>query len=300
MYGVTNASGGTRDTNIDEALMWQNAVAFATRGNGPLAVGLSNVLRKSDNAEIGKRSAEIISFFADRGIDPNTTLRDVWKRSFGRTATLFAAAFVVPAAALALAVVPIGGISYPPTMDSSSTQDADSILDNAFGPSAEQASAPVAEKEQTSPPESTCDTVPSNGEVLVDHRGAISSGHQVEIDNGTSGDAIIKVRNLANDQALASFFVSRGQSATLKGIPDGEYKVQYAVGDKLAANCRTFVSDGSASASEFPDSETLQTRYEEELDGTRIIHSRLGYTLYSVPDGNVHPSDISLAAFNKP
>ena len=304
MHGVTNATGGTREIEVDERLMWQNALAFATRAQGPLAVGLSNILRKSDNPEIAQNSAAIIQFFVVRGIDPATTLTDVWKRSFLRTVALLSIAFAVPASALAYAFIPFSlSFSKEQTSGSSaaSTEDAWNDLMGASGNSALQNDSAVATTPEVSPaPVQTCDAPPSNGEVLVDHREGASSGHQIEIDNGSSGDAIIKVRDAITDKSLASFFVTRGQSASLKSIPDGEYKVQYAIGDKLAADCRTFIDDGSASASEFPGSDRLETRYEEVLDGTRISRSRLSYTLYSVPYGNVQPSTIDMDQFNKP
>lgn len=301
MHGVTNATGGTREPEIDEALMWQNALAFAMRGEGSLAVGLSNILRKSDNVEIGRKSADIIGFFADQGIDPTTTLNDVWKRSFLKTTALLATAFLVPAAALAFVAVPSKGFF------SSQPSDAEpDLLSEVFGPDAQLPASETSTQggeaplKPAPPPEQTCDVPPANGELLVDNRSNAGSGHQLEIDNGTSGDAIIKVRSAGSDRTLASFFVSRGRSATLKNIPDGAYSVQYANGDKLAANCRTFINDGTASASEFPGPETLETRYEETLEGTRVARSRLSYTLYSVPGGNVHPSDINMDEFNKP
>lgn len=308
MHGVTNASGGTRQREVDEALMWQNAVAFATRGEGALAVGLSNVLRKSDDAEIGQKSVEIIRFFANQGIDPTTTLKDVWNRSFLRTTALFVTAFAVPIAALTLILLPseLGLTKVSSAFGSDGTTDG--LFDETFGPVPDQASivtaqAPaVSEPEVSSAhePELVCEAPPSNGELLVDRRAAAGSGHKLDIDNGTAGDAIIKVRSMSDDAVLASFFVSRGESATLENIPDGEYKIQYAIGDKLAVDCRTFIDDGNTSANEFPGVESLVTRYEERFDGTTVIRGHLSYTLYSVPGGNVRPSGIRMDEFNKP
>lgn len=302
MYGVSNSTGGTREAEIDEALLHQNALAFAMRGDGPLAVGLSNILRKSDNADMAQISAEIIQFFSARGVDPATTLKDVWKRSFLRTAALFLTAFAVPAAAAAFGFASIGS-SPRAAAESSPTSSVDAEFNEAFGPTAEaSASVPKSEASQLEAPlaEPPCEALPTNGEVLVDHRTGGGPGHKLEIDNGTRGDAIIKIRNASSNRALATFFVERGQAASLNNIPDGEYRVQYAVGDKLASDCRSFVNDGSSSASEFPGSESLQTRYEDDLEGTRIIRSRLSYTLYSVPNGNVRPSSIDMSDFNRP
>ena len=101
-------------------------------------------------------------------------------------------------------------------------------------------------------------------------------------------------------RTLASFFVVRGQTAMLIRIPDGIYTVQYAIGDKLTKNCRSFIKDGSESANVFPGQDTFMTRYEDDLDGTTVIHQHLTYTLYPVPGGSVHPNSLNMDEFDKP
>lgn len=294
-HGFRNAVGGTRHEAVDDALLWQNAVAFGSRGDGALAVGLANILRKSTDAEIAQHAADVIRFFSERGIDASTTLKDVWKRSVSTTALLLLIVFAVPAAVVALIVVPttrssyasvpapIGGANNP----LSATPDA-----TGSGLQAVPAAAPVP------PVEQTCAATPSNGQILVDHRGRSADGHHLKIENGTAGDAIIKMR-AESGRTLASFFVARGQTATLTRIPDGRYTVQYASGDKLAKSCRTFVKDGKQFANAFPGPETLETRYEKTFDGTSVIHSELTYTLYPVPGGTVQPNSINMDEFDK-
>ena len=145
-----------------------------------------------------------------------------------------------------------------------------------------------------SPPEPTCAAMPANGALLVDRRKRASRGHTLEIDNGTEGDAIIKVRNADTGKTLASFFVERGSKASLQRIPDGNYKFQYMIGDKLGEDCRKFL--GAVSANEFPGPEMLMTEYV----GDRIRLNRLTYTLYAVPGGNTTPQYLSAADFEKP
>lgn len=296
-YGFTNAVGGGRERDADEALMFQNAVAFTAQGEAALAVGLSNILRNSNDPKVGQTASEIIRFFSERGFDPATTLDDPWKRSIASRAALFLTAFAVPALAAALIVYPWEKGSYSAPQSSPSTDP----LAGTFGPPAQatEQTSPAAPASPTALPEATCDSLPSNGEVLVDHRASDSAGHKLEIDNGTSGDAIIKVRSL-DGASLASFFVARGQAATLTKIPDGSYTIQYATGDKLAKGCRRFVHDGSASADQFPGPDTFETRYEDEFDGRSAIHQKLTYTLYPVPGGTVRPSSINMNEFEKP
>jgi hypothetical protein len=295
-HGIRNAVGGARQEAVDDALLWQNAVAFGSRGDGPLAVGLANILRKSANAEIAQHAADVIRFFSERGIDASTTLKDVWKQSVATTAVLLLIAFAMPAAVFALIVVPSTRDSYgsgPPSVESANEPLSATPETTPTGSQAVPAAASV------SPPEPTCAFRPSNGQILVDHRGRLADGHHLKIENGTAGDAIIKMR-VDGGKTLASFFVARGQTATLTRIPDGSYTVQYASGDKLAKNCRTFVKDGKESANSFPGPETLKTRYEEVFDGTSVVHSELTYTLYPVPGGTVQPNSIDMDEFDKP
>jgi hypothetical protein len=291
-YGFANALGGRRNANIDEALMWQNAAAFASRGDGAIAVGLCNRLRKSDNTQIAGASADIIRFFKERGIDPSTNVKDVWSQSLERTALLLCAAFILPLTVILLLFIESANSSPSTSSNSEPVTVRVPAVDEVSGLQTTEA-APEAP-----PPVPTCATPPENGEVLVDRRPA-SEGHRLEIENGTAGDAIVKVRDGVTGKLLASFFVNRGATAQLENVPDGTYQIQYALGDKLAKNCHSFVNDGTASANKFPDLDQLQTRYEETPDGTRIIHQVLSYTLYSVPGGNVRPSDIDMTDFDK-
>ena len=289
-YGFKNAIGGAREVSTDEALIWQNAVAFAMRGQGELAVGLANSVRKSDNAELAQRAADLIRFCTDRGVDGSTALKDVWARSFGRTMALLAVAFAMPAVAIA-AIVAISNQGKTNTV--SSYAAAPIVASTTPAPAAVDAPATSEPKPE---PIVHCSSMPSNGAVLTDDRTETAEGHVLTIENGTQGDAIVKVRDAFSDDTLVSFFVRQGQSADLSAIPDGSYKFQYAFG-KLGEDCQTFAQLDSAG--EFPDTETFSTKYEPTYGGTRIVRGHLSYTLYTRPGGNVNPMSISPAEFNK-
>jgi hypothetical protein len=298
--GATNALGGSREIEVDERMMWQNALAFASSGQGALAIGLGNILRKSENAELARHSADLIRFFGERGFDTSTTFKDVWGRSPLHSVALFATAFALPGAAIAYALLDTS-LSSAANWNSTAQVGAspamvDDPLQNIFGP--EALSEETTNEVLAEPTEPTCEVTPANGEILADNRETPEAGHVLEIDNGTEGDAIVKLRNASTDTTLASFFVGRGQSASIRQIPDGIYRIQYAFGSALAADCKSFVR--MASAGEFPDSETFATRYEQELAGTRVIRGHLSYTLYATPGGNVAPDRIDPAEFNKP
>lgn len=299
MHGVTNSVGGTREASVDEALMWQNAVAFSCKGDGLMAIGLANRLRRSENPEIAQRAAEIIRFFSERGFNPATTMKDAWSASLLRTAGMLLLAFAVPGAAVALMSLESVQAAFESSPSPSPESPSDSF-DEVFGPEANtDVSATNEEASAPEPPVPTCSTMPSNGDILADNRAAQSEGHDLTIDNGTAGDAIIKLRDAVSDRIVASFFVRRGQQANLENIPDGTYTVQYAVGDALAEDCKSFPK-GQASADRFPGTDTFTTRYEEGELGTRVIRNRLSYTLYLIPGGNIQPESIGMDEFDKP
>ncbi len=299
VYGLSNAKGGAREVSVDESLMWQNTVAFAVKGEGSIAIGLGNLLRRSENTEVARRAAEIIRFFSERGFNPTTTMKDAWGGSFLRNAMMLVLAFALPSAAIAFIYLqPVKTGFEPNSSEISSSAESTDSLSAIFGPEANNAAPNVSNAAPVSSAP-TCSTTPSNGEILSDRREAANEGHILEIDNGTAGDAIIKIRNAESDRTIASFFVQRGGKANLNNIPDGTYTIQYAVGDKLAEDCKSF-PNGQASADQFPGPDTLTTKYQDGELGTSVIRSRLSFTLYSVPGGNIQPESIAMDEFNKP
>jgi hypothetical protein len=142
-------------------------------------------------------------------------------------------------------------------------------------------------------PETTCTAPPLNGTVL--HRRLPKGPHVVEIDNGTSGPAIVKIRSTENRHRLVSFVVTENSSASVD-IPDGSYRIQYAHGSRFAANCKSLAKPFSANT--FPSEEHLKTTYTDLNGSTReAIFAKLTYTLYAVPGGNVRPEQIASSDF---
>lgn len=140
----------------------------------------------------------------------------------------------------------------------------------------------------------TCASIPRNGEILTSRGLVAEGGHVLEIDNGSKGDAIIKVREANTNTLLLSFFVASNQKAQVNGIPDGDYKVQFARGTALDGECRNFLT--LEWAEQFPGVQAFRT----ERTATQIITSVLSYTLYEVAGGNVSPQTISAQDFNLP
>lgn len=287
--GVKNALGGEHEHQIDEALLWQNAVAFATHGQGELAVGLANTVRKSGDAELAQRAADLIRFCGERGVDPTTSLKDVWQRSAVRSFLLLAILFALPAAAVTAYWISATSTAANEITANSQPSSADAPIAPSSSGESPMATQPT---ETAEPPVALCETLPANGAILTDDRPSSKEGHVLTIENGTEGDAIVKVRDATSDKTLASFFIRQGRSANLESIPDGTYRFQYAFGE-LGEDCTTFAKLDSAG--EFPEAKTYVTEYE----GGYIVRGHQTFTLYATPGGNVRPNAISADEFNK-
>lgn len=154
-------------------------------------------------------------------------------------------------------------------------------------------SQPSVQQAVSKPNVPTCANVPYSGQLLGPSQLSSSDGHSLEIRNGSSGNAIIKVRAELSGAVIATFFVQSNQTGQISGIPDGRYSVQYAFGDALDASCKRFVQLNGAG--QFPRAETLQT----ERTATQITTQVLSYTLYAVASGNVTPQRISAEDFER-
>lgn len=290
--GIKNAFGGSNTRGNEERLLWHNALAFASRGETKLSFALADKLRSSTNTETAKNAEDLIAFFRSRGIDhPGSELVDPWRRH--PLATLFQIVMIAaPPAALAIFIfmatsggTPIAATTYPNPAAPYSSRPGD-------------ASASSETQLQPGPEvvEPTCKEELANGEQLSGNMRPRESGHVLEISNGAGGDAIIKLRRWPSKSLAASFLVLNNQKAAFSGIADGEYIVQYAFGSAIAADCKTFTK--TTSAGQFPDVEALKTTREPVVDGVRIGHSQLSYTLYAVPAGNVQPEGIDPSSFD--
>ena len=292
--GLRNAAGGDALEQNEDRLLLHNAIAFMQRGDWKLALGLAQRIEFSSDPEIANEAKRLIGLLNGRGVQEDNRLKNPWSFNLGH----FAAHLLLIAAIPALVVLMVtlsSGRSYPSapgeTPASEFAFNEQSIEFNeqlaAIGPDANVASFA---------PEPTCANPPASGQRLSGRR-LSGAGHRVEIENGASGDAIIKIRDADTGRLVISFFAAQNTTAGIQGLRDGRYTIQYAFGPALAADCRSFAS--ISSASEFPGTETLATEERQEALGTRIIRQRLRYTLYSVPDGNVQPVPLDAGAFNR-
>jgi hypothetical protein len=138
----------------------------------------------------------------------------------------------------------------------------------------------------------TCTHVSVNGDVLVRNVQTDEKAHSIEIANGSSGNAIVKVLDADTHSLDVSFFVAANQTASYDYLPDGNYLVQYAFGDKLAKGCRAFIN--TTSAAQFPNIETMTANPTP----TGVTFTSVSFTLYTVPTGNVIPQSINPKDFD--
>jgi hypothetical protein len=79
---------------------------------------------------------------------------------------------------------------------------------------------------------------PRNGAVLVDRRAGVTGDGELQVrDNGTKDGVVLLARG---GSVLVSMAVDAGRSATLTGVPDGDYDVFYTIGRDWNAPLATF------------------------------------------------------------
>lgn len=139
-----------------------------------------------------------------------------------------------------------------------------------------------------------CDNKPSNGQLLAKRRGKIRQGHKVTIRNSGEGDAIVKMRGEPSKNLAYSFFVHRNQSATIAGVADGEYRIQFAYGRTLLEGCADYENP---IPNQFDKTVMFETRVQRTKKQITTYTSDYSATLYAVVGGNAPTSKISSSDF---
>lgn len=284
-----NGFGGEHPKEAEERLIWYNCLAFLSRGNLNLAYSLAQMSRKASDSEISTRAMELSKELEKAGVDPKKSrLKNPWR--FGPVESL---KYIAMAAALPLAIT---GLFMQDQISSwwTGRPIPRHTYTSTYTPPPRTTEA-KAESPKVVPITNACAAHPRNGDALEGHSNSISSdGHVLEIRNGSGGPAIVKIRDSFSNRLIASFYVGDNATAEYRGIPDGSYRIQYAVGDVLRSDCKSFFN--MAAIGQFPGVERLQT----ETTSTQIITQHLTYTLYAVASGNVRPQSLSLDAFDAP
>ncbi len=245
-----NASGGKNSSAVEERLIWYNALAFLSKGKLAISYALAQQSRKAEDNQIAINALKLMEHLQAAGVPATSpSLKNPWRTSASTWLVHLGLLIAVPST-ICLAIWQ-DEIQKRVSNNSSFASALPQKL-----PSLAQAGTPTIPK---------CVFPPENGAVLTSNLRSKAKGQVLEIRNGSSGNAIVKV---------------------------GTYRFQYAFGDDLRADCRNFIQ--IASAAQFPDIESLRTLHTQN----QIEHSRLSYTLYSVPSGNVRPETLDAAKFN--
>jgi hypothetical protein len=285
---IRNAFGGEHPAGSEERLVWYNALAFLSQGNYAIAYALAEKSSRATDQEISSASKVLLGELAKAGFK-GTPLRDPWRRPVAGVVFQLVLAAAPP---LLLAGAIFAGTTQPqyattgPYRPPPITTAPPQVTRNYTAPSASRPASPR--------PIAACANPPHNGDVLLGRAYLLDHGHVLEIKNGAGAHAIIKVRSASTRRVLFSFFVSDGATASLEGIPDGGYIIQYAFGAVLNRSCREFVE--IEDAAEFPDTEYFHAEYT----ATQIVWQILTYTLYPMTSGNVTPSTLDPDAFDAP
>jgi curved DNA-binding protein CbpA len=257
-----NAIGGERSTEAEESLLWYNAMAFYSQGRVPIAVALAQQLRSAKDKKIANDAVQFIDHLDAAGVAHNSgPLKNPWSP---KLFDLFAHAAC--AGALPFLIIAAANSQYEPRS-------------NTYRPiqiPTYQTSVPAAAPRPTLPvnaanaswnptpqskPVPICARPPVNGDVLSGNLPTNGNGHTLEIRNGSGGNAIVRARNAMTGHVVVSFFVANNSTATFENLPDASYRIQYAFGTELRADCKTFV--GGFSAGQFPGIESLSIKYTD-------------------------------------
>lgn len=140
---------------------------------------------------------------------------------------------------------------------------------------------------------------PTSGTVLYDGRGsdAFEYGTQLDVDNGTDADALLKLVPVGSSKKLLSFFVARNSKCSIAGIPPGTYRLLFALGDGLDAETGGLLD--ISYCEEFVDPLRFEMQVTRDPDGvtTRWKGAKVG--LAKGPDGNAPSSGVDQQEFDR-
>ena len=311
-----NLTGGKRDRDADEKMLWHNVLAFLSQGDGRQAYGLAILATAARDPQIAGYARKLARELEAAGISPSSVhLKSPWRARPDLAAAQFAMLCVVPLA-LGLIAFQAGGrqgaiIAQPPRVAPIESRaptepvapPAEPVAPPAVptapvapapAPSVEpkpsvEAKAPPAE-DQT-PPAKKCILKPRTGQVLSGYAGSGLPANKIEITNSSGSNAIVKVRDARNGSLAASFYVSNQESGSFKSLPNGTYKIQYALGDDLGQDCLSFIR--TFATAQFPESESVRTA----ASGANAARPELFFELYAADSGDGEAKPIPQEAF---
>jgi hypothetical protein len=95
---LRNAFGGYEPPGTRETLLWQNAAAFASCGNGDLAYVIARDLRSARNRRVAVRAARLMDALKSRGVSGKAAdLKPAWSRAPFDIVLHLCIALIIPA-----------------------------------------------------------------------------------------------------------------------------------------------------------------------------------------------------------
>jgi len=123
---------------------------------------------------------------------------------------------------------------------------------------------------------------PANGATL---EGESHGPHELVIKNGTSEDAIVKLRN--SDPANELMFYVHKKATTRFFVYDGKFSILFMQGRGYSASCKKFIEDRGKW--KYPDIQKFLTK----IEGVYIMYTVIELTLHEVPHGNIQKVPIT-------
>lgn len=135
---------------------------------------------------------------------------------------------------------------------------------------------------------------PTSGTLLYDGRGsdAFEYGTNLDVDNGTDADALLKLVPVGSSKKLLSFFVARKSKCAIAGIPPGTYRLLFALGDGLDAKTGGLLDCTSRSEFEEP------LQFEETRSPAGTSSTQIFAELSETFGGNARTSPVDPREFD--
>jgi len=118
---------------------------------------------------------------------------------------------------------------------------------------------------------------------------------KLQIKNGTSLDAIVKLVNTTINKSVFTVYIKANSTYTIDKVKDGNYKLFFNLGNNWDTELKAFVINSSYKV--FKDLFDFTTREYEEGDYIRTKYSTFEVTLNPVIGGTAETENVNVAEF---
>ena len=125
----------------------------------------------------------------------------------------------------------------------------------------------------------------------------LNGNGRLAVENSTERDAVAKLVDPLTKTRVAVFYVRANSDHTLSGVPDGTYKLIFAMGRDWDSRAQTFQQNPSFSM--FEDDFAFTTTTERKADGIYQSTCRFSVTLHPVVGGKARTETITHDYFSQ-